>query len=245
MIKGIIVLLNGKRVLALIPARGGSKGIKDKNIRDLCGKPLIAYTIDAALQCAYIDDVVVTTDSEQIAHTACEYGARVPFIRPLALAEDRSRTIDAVLHAVRELERQGERYEVLILLQPTSPLRSSRDIEASVELFREKNEESVVSVSLVQDPPVLIRELDDSGILHPVLKTGSTVRRQDMKEYYRVNGGIYINRINEITEDTSFNDNKYGYRMSREHSVDIDEEADLMLAEYLLNNHPDGRLYEH
>lgn len=223
-----------KKILALIPARGGSKGIKGKNIILLSGKPLIAYAIEAALKSKYIDSTVVTTDSKEIAKVAEAFGGRVPFLRPEKLAEDKSKTIDAVLHAVKKLEENGERYHILILLQPTQPLRTPEDIDRAVELFFENGRRPLTSVSLVDDHPLLIRSIDDSGILKPLLDCNSTCRRQDMVDYYRVNGCIYINNIKELNIETSFNDNEIPYIMPKEHSVDIDELVDLAVAEFYL-----------
>ncbi len=223
-----------KRMLALIPARGGSKGIKGKNITYLAGKPLIAYTIEAALKSRYMDSVVVTTDSEEIAAVSEKYGAKIPFLRPAGLAGDRSKTIEAVLHAVRELKDMGEYYDVLTLLQPTQPLRRAEDIDQAVECFFEMGQRPLASVSLAGDHPLLIRSVGQEGLLKPVLACQSTCRRQDMPDYYRINGCIYINRIGELSEETSFNDNEIPYIMPKERSVDIDEAVDLAIAAYYL-----------
>ena len=181
-------------ILAVIPARGGSKGIPGKNIKDLYGQPLISYTIQAALDCKKIDRVVVSTDSEKIAGVAKKYGADVPFLRPAALAMDTSKTIDAVIDV---LERLQETYEYVVLLQPTSPLRTAEDIEKAID---------------------------------KAIASG----KQDMKEIYRVNGAVYVNRVAGLTKDTSFNDNPVGYVMPVEHSIDIDEESDFLLAEHFM-----------
>jgi CMP-N-acetylneuraminic acid synthetase len=228
-------MYNGFKILGLIPARGGSKGIKDKNIVDLCGKPLIAYTIEAARNSKYIDEVIVSTDSEKISNVARQYGARVPFLRPQNLALDTSRTIDAVIHAIGYMKKEfGETYDVLVLLQPTQPLRSTSDIDGALEIFFDKGQIDLVSVSEVEDNPILVRTLERNGMLHPILDMRSTCRRQDMPVYYKVNGCIYINKVSDIDENTSFNDNKIGYVMSSEHSVDIDELKDLKITECYL-----------
>lgn len=223
-----------ERVLALIPARGGSKGIPGKNTKKLAGKPLIAYTIEAANGSACIDDVLVSTDSEDIAEVAREYGAWVPFLRPTELASDTAKTIDAVMYTVNRLAKEGREYDYVILLQPTSPLRKSEDIEGAFCLAR-KTGEDVVSVSEVSDSPILIRTCAEDGQLTPLLSGSSTVRRQDMPKYYRVNGSIYVNRVSELSSETSLNDNRMGYVMSRERSVDIDEPVDFLVAEYHLS----------
>lgn len=227
-------MIEDKKVLALIPARGGSKGIKNKNIIELCGKPLIAYTVEVGKRSKYIDDIIITTDSKQIAEVAKSFGAEVPFMRPAEFATDDSRTIDTVVHAIKTLKSMGRNYDVLVLLQPTQPLRTVEDINGALEKFLERECESHVSVSAVSDHPILIRSINSSNELAPLLNIGSTVRRQDMPEYYKVNGCIYINKISDITEETSFNDNKFPYIMEASHSVDIDEVIDLVVAEYYL-----------
>lgn len=228
-------MIEKNKIVALIPARGGSKGIKNKNIIDLCGKPLISYTIQAALESKYIDKVIVSTDSQEIADVAIKYGAEVPFLRPGELASDTSKTIDAVMHAVGELEKRKEEYDILILLQATQPLRTADDIDSAIELFIKNKGQSLVSVSPVEDNPILIRTIDNLGRMNSILPMKSTCRRQDMPLYYRVNGCIYINLISELDLNTSFNDNTIPYIMPKERSVDIDEIKDLLIAQYYIS----------
>ena len=216
-----------RKVLALIPARGGSKGIKGKNIIDVCGKPLIAYSIEAGLKSTYVDAVVVTTDSEEIAETAKKWGADIPFLRPAEYASDTAKSIDAVLHAVRALKEQGREYDILVLLQPTQPLRTAEDIDRALESFMEHKSQGLVSVCEVEEHPILMRTIGADGCLENVLSCKSTVRRQDMPTYYKVNGCIYINAVAELSEETSFNDNPIPYVMVRERSMDIDSYEDL------------------
>lgn len=222
-----------KKILALIPARGGSKGIKNKNIIDLCGKPLIQYSIDAALQSKYIDDVVVSTDSQAIADVSVKCGAEVPFLRPAELASDTAKSIDAVIHAVNVLKTQGREYDCVVFLQPTQPLRTAEDIDGSIEAFYKNDRKSLLSVCEVENHPLLIRTIEN-GKLKSLLGLNSSVRRQDMPKYYVVNGCIYINAIEEINRDLSQNDNEVPYLMGTDHSVDIDEKADLEKAEFYL-----------
>lgn len=226
-------MINGKRILALIPARGGSKGIKNKNIVDLCGRPLISYTIEAAKKSKYVDSVIVSTDSEEIAEVAVSCGANVPFLRPAALALDTSTTIAAVCHAIQTLAKNGDRYDVLILLQPTSPLRTQRDIDRALEKF-EREGLPIASVSKAKDSPILLRKLTGESQMASLLGLPSTVRRQDMPPAYRVNGSIYINTISSLNESTSFNDNNCPYVMEESHSVDIDDYLDIEIAKYYI-----------
>lgn len=223
-------MYHDKKCLALIPARGGSKGIPGKNTYPLREKPLIAYTIEAAISCPYIDDVIVSTDSQEIADVARKCNAAVPFLRPKELAEDTSKTVDCVLHALSQLENS---YDVLVLLQPTSPLRTSEDITGAIEEYG-KSQKDLVSVSEVREHPILFRRLED-GVTKPLLQEDSTIRRQDMEPFYKVNGAIYINAIAGLSKETSFNDNPAYYIMEQSHSVDVDTYADLALCEFYLS----------
>ena len=229
-------MINEKSVLAIIPARGGSKGIKGKNIFSIEGKPLIAYTIEAACASEYIDTVIVSTDNQEIADISKAYGAEVPFLRPAELASDYAKTIDAVLHAVYTLKEMGKEYDYLVLLQPTQPLRSAEDIDHAIILC-DKKMRGVVSISRVKDHPVLMRYMNAQGEMCKLLELNSTVRRQDMPDYYRVNGCVYVNPMSEVTGELSFNDNPIPYIMPVERSVDIDGYEDIALVEYYLRNH--------
>ncbi len=221
------------KIAAFIPARGGSKGVKRKNIRKLAGKPLIAYTISAALGSKYIDQVVVSTEDEEIAKIAKSFGAKVPTLRPRELAQDTTATIDVVLHGV-EAFFSLEKWDSIVLLQPTQPLRTSQDIDNAITFYYENGKKSLLSVSEAEDHPLLIRSFDGKGHMRKLLDVSSSVRRQDMEQFYRVNGAIYINQIQDLGATTSFNDNEIGFVMEKSHSVDIDELSDFALAEYYL-----------
>lgn len=227
-------MINGKKVLAIVPARGGSKGIPNKNIIDLAGKPLISYTLTAAKNSRYIDDIHVSTDSSRIAEVAEGFGVSVPYFRPPELATDKARTIDVILYCIELLKSKGSVYDIVVLLQPTQPLRSSFDIDEALETFMEHGCKSLVSVSEATDSPVLIRTVGKDGSLERILDAGSTVRRQDMAKYYRVNGAVYINLASELNSEISLNDNKIPYIMDKDRSIDIDEELDLYIAAALL-----------
>ena len=229
-------MYRSKRILALIPARGGSKGIKRKNIMMLGERPLIGYTIEAALDSKYIDAVIVSTEDQEIASIARGLGALVPFTRPADLATDEAQTIDVVLHAVKYLESVGDEYDELVLLQPTQPLRTSHDIDEALDFYFAHGERGLVSVSSVDDHPLLIRTIDDAGNAVRLIDSSSTCRRQEMPVFYKVNGCIYINKIRALSAETSFNDNEIAFVMDSSHSVDIDEIKDVFLAEYYLGN---------
>ncbi len=225
---------NKGKTIAIIPARGGSKGIPGKNIKMICGKPLIAWTIEAAINSSCIDYVMVSTDDDVIANVAKEYGADVPFLRPSSLASDESKTIDCVVDAISKLEKEKKYFDTLILLQPTSPLRTGGDIKAALGIFEANDGKGVVSVNEARSNPALIRRIGNDGDLERLLNEDSTVRRQDMKKYYEVNGAVYINKIKDVNDELSFNDNTVPYVMPIDRSVDIDTIMDFYIAEAIL-----------
>lgn len=222
------------RRIAYIPARGGSKGIPKKNIKALCGKPLIAYTIEAALETGLFDVVFVSTDSAEIAGVAKQYGAQVPFLRYAEVAQDTTKTIDTVCSDVARMRNLGWEFDTFVLLQATSPLRRAKDIAGAVARFEGGNGGGVVSLSPVSEHPVLMRSMSATGELTRVLNCSSTVRRQDLPPFYRVNGAIYVNAWGELNPELSLNDNPIGYVIAEEDAVDIDTIADFTHAEELL-----------
>lgn len=230
-------MYNDKKILAIIPARAGSKGIKDKNIIDLNGKPLIAYSIEQGLESKYVDKVIVSTDGEQISKVAKRYGAEVPFVRPREIAGDEAKSIDVMMHCINFLKDKNEIYDYVVLLQPTQPLRQVNHIDESIEKIVSEKSDALVSVSKVKDHPILMRTIDKRGELKNLLNSSSTVRRQDMQEFYKVNGVIYINKLDEkFNKDTSLNDNKLAYLMDEKYAVDIDSLMDLKIAKLYLEN---------
>lgn len=225
------------RVLALIPAARNSNGISNKNLALIGNKPMIAYTIEAALGCSFIDRVIVSTDDEDIKRVSEEYGADVPFFLPAHLSDDNTNPIDVVLHAVKYCKDTDDPYDILVLLQPTSPLRDADDISGALTLFAKTGCDSLVSVSPLREHPILTRTMDlETGLLLPFLKNQSTARRQDMPPYYHVNGAIYINYCNDLTEKSSLDDNECGFLMDRTHSVCVDDKEDLLYCEFLMGN---------
>jgi CMP-N,N'-diacetyllegionaminic acid synthase len=230
-------LYQNKRFLAIIPARGGSKGIPNKNIIDVNGQPLIHYSIAAAKASKYIDKIVVSTDSVKIAEVARKGGAEIPALRPEFLATDSAKTIDALIHMVDELRKDGEEYDFLVLLQPTQPLRQAFHIDEAIEMMVNTKAKSLVSISKVKEHPVLMRTLNPDGTLKNLVKGTSSIRRQDFPDVYKVNGAIYINTLDEsFTKDSSLNDNEVGYEMDPKYDVDIDEHIDLEIAKLKLNH---------
>ncbi|MGN1205618.1 MAG: cytidylyltransferase domain-containing protein [Eubacterium sp.] len=233
-------MIDKKKVLAIIPARGGSKGIPRKNVKAISGKPMIQYTIEAAKECKYIDKVIVSTEDEEIAHISMRAGAIVPFSRPEELATDEAKIIDVVLHAVEFYERKAEHFDIIVLLQPTSPLRNAEDVTRALEYYIRKEQKSMLSVSEVSESPILMRTFGEENKMEKIVSENNDVRGQDTKKYYRVNGAIYINKVSELTHETSFTDNEMGYVLTREHGIDINEPQDLVVAEYYLSQACDG-----
>lgn len=221
-------------VCAVIPARAGSKGIPGKNLRRLNGKPLIAHTIEAALNAACVERVLVSTDSAEIAKVALGYGAEVPALRPAELAGDSSAVIDAVEHLLSVL--RGYHPEYIALLQPTSPLRRSQDIDAAFRHLQRCAAPSILGVSEAASHPFLCRKIEE-GILKPFIESPlNDARRQDLPSAYVLNGAIYIAQTAVLTEFRSWNvAGALAYVMSAARSVDIDSELDLAWAEWLLS----------
>ena len=220
-----------KTFLAIIPARGGSKRLPRKNILDLCGKPLISWSIDAALKSKYISKVVVSSDDEEILNISSNFGADI-IKRPYELANDTATTFDAVKHTIDNFEN----YDYIVLLQPTSPLRNENQIDEAIELLEEKQADAIVSVCEMDHSPLWSNTLPKDGNMNNFLKDEILNKRsQDLEKYYRLNGAIYICKTEKLIENKSFllKDNIFAYIMNRENSVDIDEEIDFKMANML------------
>jgi len=226
-------------VLAIISARGNSKEIPNKNIRDLNGKPLIAWTIQAANNSKGISRVVVSTDSKKIAEVALSYGAEVPFMRPGELAQDNSSGISVVLHAIKWLS-ENENYKPLyiMLLQPTSPLRNSLDIDNAINLLENHSPSSVISVSLVKQHPYWMKNINKSGTISDFYSGEKILNtRQELPKIYIPNGAIYLTRSDRLLVEETWYDNKsIAYIMPEDRSLDIDTEIDLLIANHLTKN---------
>ena len=224
-------MIEGKKILAIIPARGGSKRLPRKNILDLAGKPLIAWSIDAAKNSQYIDRVILSSDDAEIIKVAEEFGCDVPFTRPKELAEDATRSIDVVTHALKSLE---EIYDYVILLQPTSPLRTSQDVDSAIELCFKKEATSVIGVCEMEHSPLWSNTLDESMSMDNFLDDKyNNSRSQDLPTYYRINGAFYMSKVESVLKEETFfvKENIYAFLMSQEHSVDIDTKLDFIIAE--------------
>lgn len=227
-------MIDSKKILAIIPARGGSKRLPRKNILDLAGKPLIAWSIEVAKKSKYIDRVILSSDDTEIIAVAKEWGCDVPFTRPKELSEDATRSIDVVTHALKSLE---EVYDYVILLQPTSPLRTSEDIDSAIELCLEKEATSVIGVCEMEHSPLWSNTLDESMSMDNFLDDKyNNSRSQDLPTYYRINGAFYMSRVESVLEEETFfvKENIYASLMSQEHSVDIDTKLDFIVAKAIL-----------
>jgi len=223
----------GGGVLGVIPARGGSKGLPKKNILPLCGKPLIGYTIEAAKYAAHVDRVVVSTEDAEIAKISRSFGADV-IIRPPALATDTASTMDVVFHAL-DFIRRTDAPDLLILLQATSPLRTSQDIDAAVDLFHQSECDTVVSVCEPRHPPYWCFTLSGSYLIPLFGKEERTTRRQDLLRVLCPNGAIYIARPEVLRSiGNFFGGRTVPYQMPAERSIDIDTEIDFRLADILM-----------
>ena len=219
---------NNKTFLAIIPARGGSKRLPRKNVLDLCGKPLISYTIEAGLKSKYIDKVIVTSDDEEILSISKRYGADI-IVRPEELGSDTATTFDVLEHTINSLEK----YDYIVLLQPTSPLRDEKHIDEAIELLNKKDAHSVISVCEAEHSPLWCNTLnEDLNISNFLSKETLDKRSQDLPKYYRINGAIYICKTKKLLEKKSFflKENIFAYIMDRKSSIDIDEQIDFMIA---------------
>lgn len=222
------------RFLALIPARGGSKGLPGKNLRVVAGKPLISWTISAALGCDMIREVVVSTDCKEIADVALSCGALVPFMRPAALASDTATSFEVVEHALSALGR--DRFDAIVLLQPTSPLRTSRDISQAIAMFKNSNVQSLASVCETKKHPNWMRTLSADGLLTCYEDKRVVTRRQGLPPVYVLNGAIYISSVAALVRTRLLvSDPVLGYVMPESKSFDVDSETDLKICEMLLS----------
>lgn len=225
----------GLRVLAVVPARGGSKGLPGKNVRPLAGRPLIAYTLAAARAARTLDRIVVSTDVEEIARVGREWGGEVPFMRPAALAEDATPTWPVLRHAVEEMDRRGYRCDVVVTLQPTSPLRLAEDIDAAVRMFVDDDCDSVVSVVESKAHPSRMRTIRDGWVHTFVSDQFELKQRQQFERLYLENGAIYATRLDVLlNKGCILGPATRAVIMPQERSVDIDDELDLRLAEMLI-----------
>ncbi len=226
------------KIVSLVTARGGSKGFPGKNIANFAGKPLIAWTIEASLDCSEVGRTIVSTDSPEIAEVSMKFGAEVPFIRPYEIAQDSTPALPVILHALGWLaENDKTEYDAFFLLQPTSPLRNSQDLKDSISIMKNGNADSVVSVCSAREHPLLMKKIAEDGSLESLFGDSENVIRQKFPPIYILNGAIYLSKINFFLRMQSF----YAGRclpllMPDSRSADIDSKHDLDCAELLMRN---------
>lgn len=223
--------------LAIIPARSGSKGLKDKNIKELAGTPLIGYTIKAALKSQIFDTVMLSTDSEEYAKIAIAYGAEVPFLRSEYTSQDTASSWDVVKEVVQQYRNLGYEFDSITMLQPTSPLRDAEDIIQAHKLFCEKRANAVISVCETEHSPLWSNVIEaDLSMKHFAETDRPTSYRQELGIFYRLNGAIYIVNHEALKDvDNMYTRKCYAYVMEQRHSIDIDSELDFIIAEAVMN----------
>lgn len=223
-------------MLVIIPARGGSKGVPGKNIKKLNGKPLIQYTIDAARELFSDEDIIVSTEDEKIKKTVEDIGLKVPFLRPLELATDTSGTQEVLIHALDFMQSLGNKYNTILLLQPTSPFRKANHIKEAIEIYKQNQAEMVVSVKETKaNPYYVLKEENSEGYLENS-KKGNYTRRQDCPKVWELNGAIYVINARSIKKSALSDLKKVRkYVMDEYSSHDIDTMLDWSIAETILS----------
>jgi CMP-N,N'-diacetyllegionaminic acid synthase len=234
-------MINGKTVIAIIPARGGSKGMPGKNIKPLCGKPLIVWSIDAGLGSRYIDEVMVTTDNEEIAIIAREFGASVPFIRPAELASDTAMTVDVIKHVLEFYDnKMHKNFDYTVVLEPTSPLRVKEDVDnAILQLLQNPQAGAVVGVCKTesQNPAFLVKKNINNFLVGYENSDMKILRRQDTNDVYFLEGSVYVSdTATLLTKNTFCHENTLGCEFPKWKSIEIDDLDDFIIVEALMIN---------
>lgn len=221
--------------IAIIPARSGSKGLPDKNIKEMCGKPLLAYSIEAAKESGLFEEIMVSTDSEKYAEIAKKYGASVPFLRSEKTSGDQASSWDVVREILDKYASQIKEFDTVCLLQPTSPLRADKDIVNAYRIFQEKNADSVIGVCEMDHSPLWSNTIPHDLRMDSFIgKQMDNTPRQNLEQYYRINGAIYITKCSGVLEKKDVYTNSFAYIMPRERSIDIDVELDFIMAESIM-----------
>ena len=232
-------MIKGKSVIAIVPARAGSKGLPGKNIRELCGKPVIGWTIEAGLASEYIDEVVVSTDSEEIAGIARKFGATTPFIRPPEIATDDATSFEVIKHVLEYFKDElNTSFDYTVLLEPTSPLRDSLDIDRALEeLIESSHAVSIVGIAKTegQNPVFLVKLSENASIIGFMGGAIRTVRRQEIEDVYFFEGSIYISETLALLErKTFYHEEAIGFLVPKWKSLEIDDEDDFVMVEALM-----------
>lgn len=233
-------MYRNKRILAIIPARGGSKGLPKKNIKPLCGKPLIAWTIEHAKECTYIDEIFVTTDSEKIANIAKEYGMDVPFLRPSELANDSSSSMDVVEHVISHFENRNIFFDYIVLLEPTSPLRKKKDLDTAIQVAIEnETADGIISLGEVHmEHPMIVKKINEKGKITPYIDNVKKIsQRQQADKAYFPYGVIYMIKTNIFKKERAFyTDNVLPYYIERWQNYEVDDIYDFIAIEAIFKN---------
>ncbi|WP_422529152.1 cytidylyltransferase domain-containing protein [Serratia fonticola] len=230
-------MLGDKRVLAIIPARGGSKRLPRKNLLEFCGKPLVVWSIDAAINSKYIDSVVVSTDDEEIAKVSLAAGAEIPFIRPVSISGDISTSNSVLMHAIENVPGV---YDIVVLLQPTSPLRMTSDIDNALQLLHSADIDGVISVCECEHSPLWSNTIVDRvGLQGFIPDSYVGMRSQDLPKYYRFNGSIYAFTTCSLmlNRGIHYSASVYPFTMDTQRSIDIDNKIDFITAETIMKNY--------
>lgn len=232
-------MIDGKRILAIIPARGGSKGVPGKNLRRVGGKPLIAWAIDGARRSRFIDRLIISSDDPEIIAQTHAHGGEAPFVRPAELARDDTPSEAAVAHAIGELPG----YDYVVLLQPTSPLRESGDIDGTIERCVTQGADSCISVSRAEQSPYWMYRLKSDGVIEPFIESDYlTARRQELPAVYYPNGAVFVARTDYFMRHQSFeSQSAVAFEMPPERALDLDSELDFAVLEALLGQRHDAR----
>lgn len=233
-------MINGKRVLAIIPARKGSKGLPLKNIRPLAGKPLLAWPIAAARASSHVDRVIISTDDQDFADIAVAHGAEAPFLRPPELASDTAPSLGFILHALDTLEADGDIYDYVVLLEPTSPLTEGSDVDAALSQLVDAGADSIVGVSKLEatHPAFAVRRSDD-GVIRPYATSsfGDMPRRQDLEPLFSLDGTLYISSVPGLRREQSFcHGQTLGYESARYKAQEVDDMVDFICIEAIAAN---------
>jgi len=231
-------MIDGKGIIAIVPARSGSKGLPGKNIKDLCGKPLLAWTIEKALKSRFIDKVVVSTDSEEIAEISVRFGAEVPFLRPKELATDEATSFSVIEHCLEFFKiTDNLQFDYTLLLEPTSPLREDSDIDRAISVLDSQREDfdAVISLGIVNGHPSIVKRLIRGTVSPFVNETQSATRRQDLDAAYFPYGVVYASKTKSILENRTFYPIKCGAIMLEPYQcLEIDSEIDFLCVEAIM-----------
>ncbi len=236
-------MYKGKRILAIIPARGGSKGLPGKNIKELCGKPLIAWSIEHAQNSKYVDEIFISTDSREIADVAEKYGAPCPELRPAELARDTAPSSEFIVYTLEKMKKEGKHFDYFILLEPTSPLRDVEDVDKSIEMLIDKPAvESIVGVAMSGTiHPNYMVTINNEGLLQQYTKEEIVYRRQDLQKVYFFEGSVYVSTVDAFLKKRSFyHDKTMPYIVPEWKSHEVDDYVDFKVIETIMKLKEDG-----